>query len=546
MAYGISTLLLCVISVLSTADETPMMKTCFNVKEFAAQGDAKALDTKAIQAAIDTCTAAGGGTVFVPAGTYLTGTLRLKDNVTLRLEAGAVLLGSTDLADYPDTRVSFPSMEDAFFRYALVFADGARNIAIEGQGRLDGQGGAEGLKRKSTKAPDRYMNRPSAIRFVNCSGVRMRDVRVENAAFWVTHLLACDDVVIDGVTVESRTANYNNDGFDIDCCSNVRISNCFVNSGDDAICLKSTGERVCRNVTISNCVLTSHCSGIRFGCEVIGGFEDIAISNITIFDTQQSALQIQTFDGGSIDRVTISGVTMRNVGHAILVNVGLQLYGIGIAEEDLPAKRGQTMGKIRNIVLRDIQADGVGHYRGRGVGGAEATNERKLSCIISGMPESIIENVTIENVRMSFAGGGTREDAEHDLSSVKNGFNCDSMGMTPAYGFYFRNVGNLRLRDIDVTYEKDDYRPAIVADNVQRGDLFGLQGRAHTESRGAVVLRNAKDVFVHGCHPTDAGTFLFVEGADTREVTLSGNDFHQVANAIARGESLPANAVNGP
>jgi polygalacturonase len=545
MVQGILAMVLCMASVSPASKEPFGTGGWINVKDRGVRGDGKAVETSAIQAVIDACSASGGGTVLFPAGTYLTGTLRIKDNVTLRLEGGAIILGSTDLKDYPETDVSFPSMESAFFRHALVFADGARNIAVEGQGRIDGQGGSEEFKRKTTEAPGRYMNRPSAVRFVNCTGVRLRDVRIENAGFWVTHLLACDDVAIDGVTVDSRTANYNNDGFDIDCCSNVRLSNCFVNSVDDAICLKSTGNRACRNVTITNCVLTSHCSGIRLGCEVIGGFQDIVISNVTIFDTYQSALQIQSFDGGSIERVSISGVTMRNVGHAILINVDLQLYKIGIPDEQLPAKRGETMGVVRNIILRDIQADGVGHYRGRGVGGAESANERKLACIISGMPESSLENVTLENVRLRFAGGGTLEDAKNDLSSVKNGFNCDSMGMTPAYGIYCRNVRNLRLRDVDLAYETDDFRPAVFIEKAERVDMSGIQGMAHADSTGLLRLRNVNGAFIHGCRPTGIATFVSAEGPETHNITFTANDLSGTAHPLVKGPDLSIDAVCG-
>ena len=488
MKQAVLAMVLCMVSVSAIAEGWA------NVKEHGVSGDGKTIETAAIQAVIDACSASGGGTVLFPAGTYLTGTLRIKDNVVLRLESGSVILGSTDLKDYPEVEVSCPSIESAFFRHALVFADGAHNIGIEGQGRIDGQGGSEGLKRKTTEAPGRYMNRPSATRFVNCSGVRMRDVRIENAGFWVNHFLGCDDVVIDGVTVESRTSNYNNDGFDIDSCSNVRMSNCYVNSVDDAICLKATAERPCRNVNITNCVLTSHCSGIRLGCEVIGGFQDIVISNVTIFDTYQSAIQIQSFDGGSIERVSISGVTLHNVGHAIFVDVGLQLYKLGLTDEQMPAKRGTTMGVVRNITLRDIQGDGIGHYRGRGVGGVESVAERKLACIIAGMPESAIENLTLENIRLRFAGGGTLEDAKNDLSEAKTGFNCDNMGITPAYGLYCRNVKNLRLRDIDLSYETDDLRPAIYIEKAERVDMFDLQGMAHPNSSGFMKLRNVNAV----------------------------------------------------
>ena len=506
--------------------------------------DGRTLNTAAIQRAIDALSASGGGTLAFPAGTYLTGMIRLKDNVTLQLDAGAVLLGSPDLKDYPETRVSFPTMIEAFFRHHLIYAEGARNIAITGPGRIDGQGGAPAFERKNAKAPERYMNRPSLIRFVNCTGVRLRDVRIENAAFWVTHFLGCDGVVVDGVNIESRTANHNNDGLDIDCCSNVRVSNCNVNSQDDAICLKSTGNRVCRNVTITNCVLSSCCSGIRFGCECIGGFEDILISNVVIQDVGASAIQLQVFDGGTMDRVTLSGITMRNVGQGILVNVGHELYGIGIPEADLPVKRPEKIGKVRNIILRDIQADGIGRFKGLGVGGGEYSGERKLACILCGMPESHLENITLDNIRMRFVGKGTAEDAGSDLSAAKTGFNAGSMGMTPAYAFYCRNVDNLRMRDIDVSYENDDLRPALFIEQCANVDLSGLQGMAHPNTGAFLRMRNVADAFLHGNRPLGLETFLSLEGAGSKGVSLTGNDFRQATHSILVAPEVPAGALS--
>lgn len=508
------------------------------------KADGKTLCTDALQRTIDQLSASGGGTLVFPAGTYLTGTLRLKDHITLHLEPGAVLLGSPELKDYPETDVPFPTMNNLFYRHALLYAEGAVNIGITGSGIIDGQGDARGFKRRSSKAPERYMNRPSILRFVNCTGVRMRDVQLKDAGFWVTHFLACDDVVLDGITIESRTANYNNDGIDIDCCSNVRVSNCHIDSQDDAICLKSTGQRVCRNVVITNCVISSNCSGIRFGCEAFGGFEDIVISNITMNNIGASAIQLQTFDGGILNRVSLSGITMHNVNQAIFINVGHEMYPIGVAEADLPFKHPETIGKVRNIILRDIQADGVGRCARREVGGKERVAENKYACIISGMPESRLENITLEAIRLRCVGKGTAEDAASDLADVPNGFNSNSMGMTPAYGIYCRNVDNLRLRDLDVSYEHDDLRPALMLEQCADVDVFNVDGRAHAAAVAFLRLRNVRDAFLHGCHPTELHAFLSVEGTDTDDIRLAGNDFRTMTSPVILAPEVPPEAVS--
>jgi len=507
------------------------------------QADGETLNTDALQRAIDQLSASGGGTLVFPAGTYLTGTLRLKDNITLHLEPGAVLLGSPELKDYPGTDVSFPTMNNLFYRHALLYAENASNIGITGPGIIDGQGDAQGFNRSSSKAPERYMNRPSIIRFVSCTGVHLRDARIKDAGFWVTHFLACDDVLLDGITIESRTANYNNDGIDIDCCSNVRVSNCHINSQDDAICLKSTGQRVCRNVVITNCVISSNCSGIRFGCEAFGGFEDIVISNITMNDVGASAIQLQVFDGGTLDRVILSGITMHNVNQAIFVNVGHELYPIGIEEADLPLKHPETMGRVGNIILRDILADGVGRCARQEVGGGEHVAENRYACILSGMPESRLENITLDNIRMRFVGRGTAEDAASDLSEVPNGFNAGSMGMTPAYGFYCRNINNLRLRDIDVSYENDDLRPALMLEKCADVDVFNVHGHAHDTAAAFLRLRNITGAFLHGCHPAGPPAFLSVEGAGTADIRLIGNDFRKTASPVILAPEVSSDAV---
>lgn len=508
-----------------------------------AHGDGVTLNTAIIQRAIDACSAGGGGTVRLPAGRYLTGTIRLKDHVTLHLDANAVLLGSTDLKDYPSIQVPFPTVNDAFFRHALVYAEGARHIAIEGQGCIDGQGASEGLKRRSDKAPERYMNRPSVVRFVECTGVRLSGIEIRDSAFWVTHLLACTDAVIDGVKVESRTANYNNDGFDIDCCENVRIANCSVNSEDDALCLKAGGDRPCRNIAVTNCLFSSHCSGIRFGCEAVGTFSDITISNCVIYDTRATALQLQTFDGGNLERVCISGIAMRNVGQALLLNVGYQLYTIGIPESELPVKRKGAPGHARDIIIRDIQADGVGRCNQPGPGGTPAPIERKLPCVVSGMPESPIEGLSLENIRLRMVGGGTAEEAATDLSAVPNKFNGDGMGVPPAYAFYARHVKNLRLRDFDVAYEKADLRPAFRLEQSSGIDASGLRGMAHADASALVALRDVQDVTVHGCQPEPLDTFVFAEGAGTRNIQIAGNHLTSVKRPVVSGPGLGKGAV---
>lgn len=239
----------------------------FDVRTFGALGDGKTLDTHAIQAAVDTCCRAGGGTVVLPAGTFLSGTIQLRDHVTLQLRAGAVLLASTRQQDFPQR--------------AVIYAAKAANIAVVGRGTVDGNG------RISTAFPK---VRAHLIHFVECRNVRVRDVALRNSTTWVQHYLGCDDLVVQGVTVDSRinpdiegprhlpgAPGRNEDGMNLNGCQMVRVSNCGINSDDDGIVLKSTSARPCRNVTITNCVVSSNASAIKFGTESGGGFQNVAV-----------------------------------------------------------------------------------------------------------------------------------------------------------------------------------------------------------------------------------------------------------------------------
>jgi polygalacturonase len=269
-------------------------------------------DTKAIQAAIDACAAAGGGVVYFPPGRYHSGGLILKSHVHLYLEAGATLLGSVHLEDYPKTIPKIRSYTDNYTERSLIYGEELDNVGLHGPGTIDGRGGA-------FKGP--YKVRPYLIRLVSCRNVAVTELTIRDSPMWVQHYLACDDVLIHGITVHSR-ANANNDGIDIDCCQRVVISDSNISSGDDAIVLKSTSSRPTRNVAITNCVLSSHCNAFKLGTESNGGFEDITLSNCTMYDTRLSGLAIEMVDGGLLDGVNISNITMRDVKSVLFIRLG--------------------------------------------------------------------------------------------------------------------------------------------------------------------------------------------------------------------------------
>jgi polygalacturonase len=228
-----------------------------DVKTLGARGDGVTLDTRALQRAIDACALNGGGTVHFPPGRYLSGTLFLQSRVTLALQAGATLLGSPQLKDYPPTIPLLRSYTDNYTERSLIYGENLEQIALEGRGVINGQGAA---------FKGAYKLRPYLLRLIGCRHVAVRDLTLKDSPMWVQHFLACDGLCLDGLTVLSK-CNHNNDGLDIDGCQRVRVANCDINSGDDAIVLKSTLARPCKQVVITYCILRSECNAFKLGTE---------------------------------------------------------------------------------------------------------------------------------------------------------------------------------------------------------------------------------------------------------------------------------------
>jgi polygalacturonase len=424
----------------------------YDVRDYGAKPDGKTLCTQPIQQAVDRCAAEGGGTVYLPPGSFLSGTITVKSNVTLRLAAGCTLLGSADLKDYPPTVAALRSYTDNYTDKSLIYGEKLENIAIVGRGVIDGQG-------KSFQGP--YKVRPYLIRFVECRGVTVEDVTIRNSPMWVQHYLACDDVRLSGITVRSRV-NHNNDGIDIDCCHRVVISDCNVDSGDDAIVLKSTSARSCQNVVVSNCVLSSACNALKMGTESNGGFENIVINGCAVYDTGLAGLALEVVDGGRMERVVVSNITMDRVGAPIFMRLGNRAR---------PFKEGSekpSIGSMRNVTIANIEAAGAG----------------PTGCAICGLPEAKIENVTLSNLRLSLAGGGTRQDAARTIPENPAAYPEYSMfGRLPAYGLYCRHVKGLKLANVQLQTARPDLRQALVCDDVEGLVVDGLDADHGEELR---------------------------------------------------------------
>ena len=474
----------------------------FDVRVHGAAGDGARLDTRAIQGAIDACAQAGGGTVWFPAGVYLSGTIVLKSHITLALDAGAVLLGSRNLADYPPHIAALRSYTDTYTEKSLIYAEGLENVAIQGRGIIDGQGAAfQGA----------YKLRPHMLRFTGCRNVSVSGVSIKDSPMWVQHYLDCEGVDIRGISVHSRV-NANNDGIDIDCCRKVRISDCDIWSGDDAVVLKATADRPCKDVVVSNCVLSTRCNALKLGTESNGGFENIAISNCAIYETGLAGIAVEMVDGGILDRVMISNITMNGVGAPIFIRLG---------DRGRPFLEGgakPAAGRLRNV----------------SISGVEAINAGKTGCAIAGLPDHPIENVTLENIRLTFAGGGTATDARREVPEKTDAYPEFRMfGTLPAYGFYCRHVSNLSLRGIQTGVAQADERPALVCDDVEGAEVANCAFHAGGESEPAIRFTEVRDAFVHGCRAAgSAGTWLRAGGGRTRNISVTGNDLSRARKMV--------------
>lgn len=407
----------------------------WNVRDFGAAGDGSRLDTAAIQSAIDACGAAGGGAVRLPSGRYRSGTITLRDNVTLLLERECVLLGSPNLDDYPPAVPAYRSFTDTYTNKSLIYAERVRNVGILGEGTIDGQGSA-------FKGP--YRSRPYLLRFVECRNVSLKGIRLRDSAMWVQHYLACEDVTIEGIAVRS-VVNANNDGIDIDGCSRVRIADCVFDTGDDSICLKSTSPRPCRDVTIERCAVRSDCNGLKLGTESTGGFENIRIRGCTVRDTRMAGIALEIVDGGALDRVDIEDVQMENVGAPLVIRLG---------NRGRPFTQGAKrpcVGTLQDVSIRNVRATGAG-----GVG-----------CSITGLPGHCVERVRLSHLRFAFGGGGGEADARRDVPEKPEAYpEFDMFGVLPAYGVFCRHVRGLSLEAVALSTARPDRRPPFVFDDV--------------------------------------------------------------------------------
>lgn len=503
---------LCLAVMALTASAAPA--GTFNVKDFGAKGDGVNIDSHAINAAIDAAALAGGGTVYFPAGTYSSYSIRLKDNISLYLDRGAVLKAAVPTADeaydLPEPNDSnYQDFGHSHWKNSLIWGIKLHDVAILGFGMIDG---TEGITRGQEKM-NGFPAANKAIALKECRNVTIRDISMLMCGHFAMLLTGVDNLTIDNVKCDT-----NRDAFDIDCCANVRISNCFVNSlNDDGIVLKSSWglgyAKATENVTITNCQVSGYDPGsliagtftknitqapdrdgptgrIKFGTESNGGFKNISISNC-VFDNCRG-LALETVDGAIIEDITVDNITMRDIWNSpIYIRLGDRHRG----PESLPVSVVRRV-KISNIVVKNADC--------------------RYASLIFGIEGHPIENVTLSNIYIQYKGGLTMDDVRnqrntnnfftrtnsaangtpgfkpqgndadkaagakavhdpYDVNEQVHGYpEPSSHGIIPAYGLYISHAKNVSIDHVQFETIEEDKRPVIVlndAEDVEFSDM---------------------------------------------------------------------------
>ncbi|MEQ8910274.1 MAG: glycosyl hydrolase family 28 protein [Vicingaceae bacterium] len=469
----------------------------FNILDFGAKSSRKVLQTKAIQSTIDHANEAGGGKVILPKGDYLSGSIVLHSDVELHLKKGATLWGSTN----PDDYIKLNRWK------ALIMADQAKNIKISGKGTIDGQGEAVALhldslfyigeldssdyifpeKRPSVKV------RPQLIEMVDCQNVEVIDVKLKSAASWVQSYYKCSQLRLDNVTVDSDTY-WNNDGIDIIDCQNVQITNCNINASDDGICIKSYGRPwhgspFVDSLYIANCKVRSSASAVKFGTASHGGFRNVKVENIKVFDTFRSALALESYGNGFLENFEIDNIKAKNTGNALFIRIG-------------KVNKDGKAGTLKNISITNMKVEVPFEipdldYRIRGPHPPYFHNVFPAS--ITGLPEQAVENVTLENIQITYPGRANKAFANLPLSRLDDVPEqaeiypeFSMFGELPAWAFYVRHVNGISFKNVKVKLKKSDYRPAFVFDDVKQLKLKEISIKGDSKKQQIFYHNTAK------------------------------------------------------
>ena len=481
----------------------------YNVLDYGAIGDGKTNNTKAINATIDAAVKNGGGTVFFPAGDYLSFTIQMQSKITLHLDQGAVLIGDKEVDgvgyDLPEEASWYSKFQDfghSYWKNSLIYGDSLHDIAITGKGMIWGKGLYTSDKPKIKGSGNK------AIGLKNCYNVTIRDISILHGGHFC--ILATG---VDNLTIDNIHADADRDAFDIDCCKNVIISNCLINSpADDGLCLKSSFAlgyaRVTENVTITNCQVygydhgslmdgtfrteyideapeAKHCitGRLKLGTESNGGFKNIVVSNC-VFERSRG-IAIETADGGLIEDLLFDNITMRDVTDTpFFIRLNARMRG----------PEGVPVGICRRITISNLNVYDVG--------GRPKSPELGAGMVM-GIPGHYIEDLSLSNIRIYFRGGGSKEaidkEVPQNIEMYPDAYRWHSM---PAYGIYFRYVKGLSVNNVVLRYMNKDERPAFILDDVHDARFYHIDAQIG-EDAPQFLLKNVSNISIHEVNGVD-------------------------------------------
>lgn len=449
----------------------------YNISDFGAKADGITINTSTIQKAIDYINENGGGSLIFGPGNYVTGSIYLKSNVTLHLERGATILGSTNPFDYvKDKKIGWMS---------LIFAVNQENIGITGKGTINGRGFItannmvsyihRGIFTDPLKL-DRpnETNRPQNIYFRECKNVTITDITLRDPASWNQTYDQCKKLYVDNIYVDSKSY-WNNDGIDVVDCDGVVIKNSFFDAADDVLCFKSHDpNQLCQNVVVDNCVGRSSANGLKFGTVSRGGFRNFKVTNLTIYDTFRSAITFAAVDGGEIENIVVDGVRSINTGNVIYLRIG-----------DRWSKGKKPF--MKNILISNVYAevpfgkpDAGYNYEGP----VEDLPRNISPASIIGLPDYKIQNVKLKNIEIVYPGAGNPLYAKRgvtpaELDSIPEMRTAypefSQFKELPAWGLYIRHAEGIEFENVTFTALKKDYRPGIVIDDVKGATFKGMK-----------------------------------------------------------------------
>jgi polygalacturonase len=447
---------------LALAAAAPADGVC-NVTAYGAKADGRTLATAAIQRAVDACAARGGGIVLLPQGVFLSGTIVLRDRITLRIAPGATLLASPRIADfrpYPPEDVAKIAVDGSTQNkgngpYHLIHADGAKDIALDGGGEIRGNGAAYWDKDAAGAVVSRRPRPSPLVELVASQGIRIESLTFRDAAGWTVHPLESDGVTIRNVRIFNDALGPNTDGINIDSSRNVIVSDVHVESGDDCVVLKTTGRRggkvpPTENVLVSNLVCSSDDQGFKIGTESLGDFRNITLTGATIFHAPgiyrapTAAISMSMVDGASFENVVISNVVIRDAKTPLFLRLGNRGRG----------QATPTPGRLRHVVFSNIVATGG-----------------DLASSITGIPGHPVEDVTLSDISVTMKGG-QRAPVSAEVPEAQGDYpHAPMFGPLPAYGLYVRHVRGLTLRNVRLSVEAPDARPGLVTSDVTRAEV---------------------------------------------------------------------------